>query len=626
MTTLITTHLWQSTIVVAVAAMLAWLLRGNHARIRHLIWLAASVKFLLPFAALVALGERLSGLAGLSRTASPLPDSATAFIEAAAQPFGLAGFTPTPATAATGLFTTASSLPTLLIGLWLAGMLLVLSAWVSRWLSVKRLLRATTPLTDGREVDIMQYLTRHAAQRAIPLMASAGSMEPGIVGCFNPVILWPRHISARMNDEQIAAILLHELAHVRRRDNAVALLHMCVETLFWFHPLVWWVGAKLVEERERACDEEVVRLGVDPSQYAESILTTCEYAVESPLPCVAGVTGADLKRRITAIVRHRATRLGPAKLALLTSLVIVSAAGPIAAGALTRAPQPISRVAAVPAAGPIGQSRPLTSPPGSTAQRLTPRTPSKVRSQNSAAPAVANLRFEVASIRFLPEDRSEAAAPASVLNLAAAGNHFNHAGSIRVLIQQAYQIPFARQVGGPEWIREDNYRIAAKIPDGVERTPENLRAMLRSLLAERFKLVVRTEEQTIPVYVLMYARDDKKLGPSLSPADCPSQPPFSEECRPRMGLGRNAYGRNMPFERFAPMTENFLGRPIIDRTGITGPHSWEVGQFGPGGAALSAEMPSFFTAIQEQLGLKLESQRTPMPVVVIQSIERPTEN
>jgi len=80
-----------------------------------------------------------------------------------------------------------------------------------------------------------------------------------------------------------------QVMFIRRRDNLFAAIHMIVEALFWFHPLVWWIGARLVDERERACDEEVVRLGADPHQYAEGILRTCEYAVESPLACVAGV-------------------------------------------------------------------------------------------------------------------------------------------------------------------------------------------------------------------------------------------------------------------------------------------------------------------------------------------------
>src|SRR4029434_1568121 len=87
----------------------------------------------------------------------------------------------------------------------------------------------------------------------------------------------------------------------RRRDNLTAAMHMFVEAAFWFHPLVWWIGTRLVDARQRALDEEVVRLGNDPDVYAESILKTCHFFVESPLTCVPGVTGSNLKTRNESI-------------------------------------------------------------------------------------------------------------------------------------------------------------------------------------------------------------------------------------------------------------------------------------------------------------------------------------
>ncbi len=100
-------------------------------------------------------------------------------------------------------------------------------------------------------------------------------------------------------------MLEHELAHWRRRDNLTAAVHMLVEAVFWFHPLVWWIGARLVEERERACDEAVVRAGHDGRTYAEGILNVCERYVASTLKCAAGISGADLKQRVVEIARNR---------------------------------------------------------------------------------------------------------------------------------------------------------------------------------------------------------------------------------------------------------------------------------------------------------------------------------
>ena len=95
----------------------------------------------------------------------------------------------------------------------------------------------------------------------IEMVVSRASLEPGIFGIVRPVLIWPEGISEHLDDAHLEAILAHEVWHVRRRDNLAAAIHMVVEALFWFHPLVWWIGARLVEERERACDEEVVATG-----------------------------------------------------------------------------------------------------------------------------------------------------------------------------------------------------------------------------------------------------------------------------------------------------------------------------------------------------------------------------
>jgi len=170
-------------------------------------------------------------------------------------------------------------------------------------------------------------------------MASPALLEPGIFGIFRPVLLLPEGIADRLTPEQLQSILAHELCHVKRRDNLAAAMHMLVEAAFWFHPLVWWIGARMVEERERACDEEVLRSGKEPEVYAEGILKVCRFYIESPIECVAGVTGSDLKRRIEEIMtRGIALELDLGRKLLLAIAGLVTIAGPVAVGVLNAPP------------------------------------------------------------------------------------------------------------------------------------------------------------------------------------------------------------------------------------------------------------------------------------------------
>ena len=80
-------------------------------------------------------------------------------------------------------------------------------------------------------------------------------MEPGVFGIWRPVLMLPKGITEHLSSAQLDAILSHELCHVKRRDNLAGAVHMIAEAIFWFYPPVWWVGVRLMEERERACDE-----------------------------------------------------------------------------------------------------------------------------------------------------------------------------------------------------------------------------------------------------------------------------------------------------------------------------------------------------------------------------------
>ena len=229
----------------------------------------------------------------------------------------------------------AAALPWLAVTLWVAGSLLVLGTWWVRWRRVAAIARAASIVECGDEVDTLRRVERRVGvRRPIALVASDAAMEPGVFGILRPVLLWSGTIGRHLNGEQVETIFAHELSHVRRRDNLAAAIHMVVEAMLWFHPLVWWIGTRLVDERERACDEAVLVSGHRPEVYAESILKACRLYVESPLPCVAGVTGSDLRKRIERIMSNSTTeRLTRWRRLLLTACVLAPLAAPVLLGA-----------------------------------------------------------------------------------------------------------------------------------------------------------------------------------------------------------------------------------------------------------------------------------------------------
>jgi hypothetical protein len=131
-------------------------------------------------------------------------------------------------------------------------------------------------------------------------------------------------------------VLAHETCHRDHRDNLWAAVHMLVEALFWFHPLVWWLETRLIAERERACDEEVLADGNGPNDYAEGIVRVCEKYLDSPLRCAAGVGGGNLARRIESILNPtRQLPLSVAQMILLGGIASAVVAEPIVSGHLT---------------------------------------------------------------------------------------------------------------------------------------------------------------------------------------------------------------------------------------------------------------------------------------------------
>ena len=213
------------------------------------------------------------------------------------------------------------------------------------------------------------------------------------------------------------------------------------------------------------------------------------------------------------------------------------------------------------------------------------------------------------------------------------------------LIRNAYGIQRFELVPGkqvPSWIDSDRWDILAKEPDLAPQSLMQLR--LRSLLEDRFKVVARRETREMAIYELVIARSDGQLGPQLkrSGDECeraakarasgePSTLPPGGFCGTRANNGVVSM-RGVPLANFVRNMGGLTGRFVIDKTGLTGPYDLDLqwipdpalGPAAPQGA--QGDGASLFTAIQEQLGLKLVATRGPVEVLVLDSAERPTED
>lgn len=276
------------------------------------------------------------------------------------------------------------------------------------------------------------------------------------------------------------------------------------------------------------------------------------------------------------------------------------------------------------------------------------------------APVDPDLKFEVASIK--PYDNSS-----GMMRMMMQPARFEAMGlPVRLLLRQALRVQHYQLVGLPDWANNERYTIAAKAPDGTP--PNAVPAMLINLLKDRFKLMTHAESREMPAFDLVLARNDGRPGPQFtaSSAECqatikeraeagpgrggppplpgtPGGPPLFDPAKPPCGSMRTGPGiiggGGLPLSQLVQMLSQFAGRPINDKTKLTGLFDFTLtftpepglgnSPFGPppaGAPPLAADpnAPNLFTAVQEQLGLRLESVRAPVDVVVVDRVERPT--
>lgn len=261
------------------------------------------------------------------------------------------------------------------------------------------------------------------------------------------------------------------------------------------------------------------------------------------------------------------------------------------------------------------------------------------------ASSSAPLTFEVASIKpSAPDARG-------IMFQSLPGGGVRVTGfTLKMLLAMAYDVRDFQIAGGPGWINTDRYDILAKSERtaGLENVPDNPRQLteeqrktiqeqmeqrLQALMAERFHLAVHRETKEQPVYALVVGKSGSKLQPAKQ----------GNQVGIRMGRGQMT-AEGAQIQMLVPTLANILGRPVIDKTGLTENFDFKLewtpdpgqgngfGSFGPVPPGLDAQPPSdpngpsIFTALQEQLGLRLESEKGPVEMIVIDRVEKPSEN
>lgn len=314
-------HLWQATLFAAFALLAALALKRRAAKTRHTILLVAMLKFIFPSALLAFLAKQLDvDLSPLFGWTNQPAEGAYVISQLAAPLIELIDPVSVEAQPVHNEWLCALTV------LWLTGCGMLLGLWWTRRFRLARAIRAGHIVEGGREMAAFERAkSRLAVKRRVRLVRVAHKAEPGVWRTWHPVVVLPEELADHLSDDELEAVMLHELIHVERWDNLASTVQMWVCCVLWFHPLVWLIDRKLLGERERACDERVLETSGFSSVYASSILKVCRFCIGWKAAGVSGVTGSNLRRRIEQIMAYEMKESGTSRHRLLVATMIAAA-------------------------------------------------------------------------------------------------------------------------------------------------------------------------------------------------------------------------------------------------------------------------------------------------------------
>jgi TonB family protein len=337
-------HLWLSTLVLALALIAALGLPRLRARTRFLIVFLGLAKFFVPSGLLIWLSEsaRTKILTMLGWEREQLPVAVSFIFDSPVDMNVYAG--------------TASELACIVFLAWASGAgALFAMALVRRRILLHHLFSSSSE-PAAREARIFARIqSDRPARKRASLRTTKATTSPAVVGVLRPIVFLPQGSTDSLSDAEVESVLTHEIAHILRFDNLTAVLQMIASALFWFHPLVWFAHVRLLIERELACDEAVIDLELAPADYVSGVLKICRRAAAPRVAAVACMRSAHLSERMEYVMRygalrsrlfsHRKVSLLAAGVVVLATVAAASIGGVLPASAST--PPPYSMTATV---------------------------------------------------------------------------------------------------------------------------------------------------------------------------------------------------------------------------------------------------------------------------------------
>jgi beta-lactamase regulating signal transducer with metallopeptidase domain len=325
-------HVWQSSVFAAVVLLAALPLRRSPARVRHALWLLALLKFAVPAAAfgvLVPSPDSPSQLWVDPVIEESHPALATAFVEPLSPlRVGLRG----------AFASSHSEWPCFLVGIWLLVAAALLMVRSGRALGLSWRLR-DSHAASARDIErLRSATTRLRSRQRVGLAVSSAVAAPGVWGVFRPRVMLGESLSSSLGDEELEAVLMHELVHVRRLDNLVSTAQGVVCCLFWFHPLLWLLDRRLLAERELACDEAVVAVLGHARDYVSALLKIARLCCASRVAGMSYAAQSGLRGRVEALLSGAPIpRFSGAQRVLSAVIVLGVVGGTVTLGVVGRA-------------------------------------------------------------------------------------------------------------------------------------------------------------------------------------------------------------------------------------------------------------------------------------------------